>query len=133
MTEIAAESGSDGPVEPKGSAERQRYMRKLVEEGQAKVTTASKLTNGLGDVAHFVLSVKAMIDLAVQNIPQAALPWAGVCVGLQVSTLCPLIPGRNMPVTYLPLDSSKSWKSYKVQPGRPHPCHLQDGLVLQPS
>ncbi|KAK4096083.1 hypothetical protein N658DRAFT_528006, partial [Parathielavia hyrcaniae] len=63
---------------------RQTYMRRLVEEGQAKISRASKITNGIGDVADFVLSVKGIIDLAVQCVPQAALPWAGVCVGLQI-------------------------------------------------
>ena len=62
-------------------------MRKLVEQGRARIATAYKITKGVGDVAKFVLSAKAMIDLAIQNIPQAALPWAGVCIGLQVSAL----------------------------------------------
>ncbi|KAH6636427.1 hypothetical protein F5144DRAFT_508878 [Chaetomium tenue] len=66
---------------------RQMHMRRLVEEGRAKISRASKITNGVGDVADFVLSVKGIIDLAVQSVPQAALPWAGVCVGLQVSSL----------------------------------------------
>ncbi|EAQ91099.1 hypothetical protein CHGG_03034 [Chaetomium globosum CBS 148.51] len=63
---------------------RQMHMRRLVEEGRAKISRASKITNGVGDVADFVLSVKGIIDLAVQSVPQAALPWAGVCVGLQM-------------------------------------------------
>ncbi|KAH6622752.1 hypothetical protein F5144DRAFT_517211, partial [Chaetomium tenue] len=63
---------------------RQMHMRRLVEEGRAKISRASKITNGVGDVADFVLSVKGIIDLAVQSVPQAALPWTGVCVGLQM-------------------------------------------------
>ncbi|KAK4206474.1 hypothetical protein QBC37DRAFT_381060 [Rhypophila decipiens] len=46
---------------------RQNYMRKI--------------TIGVGDVADFVLSAKAMIDLVLQSVPQAApaaLPWAGI-------------------------------------------------------
>ncbi len=65
---------------------RQIHMRRLVEEGQAKVSRASKITNGVGDVAGFILSAKGIIGLAVESMPQAALPWAGVCVGLQVSS-----------------------------------------------
>jgi hypothetical protein len=65
---------------------RQMHMRRLVEEGRAKISRASKITNGVGDVANFVLSAKGIIDLAVQSVPQAALPWAGVCVGPQVSS-----------------------------------------------
>lgn len=63
---------------------RQIHMKKLVHAGQAKITRASKVTNRLGAVADTILSVKGIIDLAVQSSPQAALPWAGVCVGLQV-------------------------------------------------
>jgi hypothetical protein len=70
----------------KDPIQRQIYMKKLVEDGQAKVSAASKITNAVGDVAQFILSAKGMIDLAIQNIPQAALPWAGVCIGLQVSS-----------------------------------------------
>ncbi len=44
---------------------RQMHMRRLVEEGQAKIFRASKITNGVGDVVGFVLSVKGIIDLAV--------------------------------------------------------------------
>ena len=69
----------------KDPAKRQIHMKRLVEKGQAKISTVSKITKGVGDVAHFILSAKNMIDMAIQNVPQAALPWAGVCVGLQVS------------------------------------------------
>ncbi|KAK3381182.1 hypothetical protein B0H63DRAFT_197445 [Podospora didyma] len=68
----------------KDPSQRQAHMRKLVEEGQAKVSTLSKITQGVGNAVQFVLSAKAMVDLAIQNIPQAALPWVGVCIGLQI-------------------------------------------------
>ncbi|KAL1844225.1 hypothetical protein VTJ49DRAFT_3881 [Mycothermus thermophilus] len=63
---------------------RQMHMRRLVEEGRAKISRASKITSGVGDVADFVLSVKEIIDVAIRSVPQAALPWAGVCIGLQM-------------------------------------------------
>jgi hypothetical protein len=66
-------------------SKRQTHMRKLMKEGQAKISASSNITKRVGSVAQFILSAKGMIDLAIQNIPQAALPWAGVCVGLQVS------------------------------------------------
>ena len=84
-TSPMSDAGIDASTEPKDPTERQKHMRRLVEEGQARVATTAKITKGVGDVAQFVLSAKAMIDLAIQNIPQAALPWAGVCIGLQVS------------------------------------------------
>jgi hypothetical protein len=80
-----ASGAGDISAELEDPAKRQKYMEDLVKEGQSKVATASKITKGVGDVAQFVLSAKGMIDAAIQNIPQAALPWAGVCIGLQVS------------------------------------------------
>ncbi|KAM7187580.1 hypothetical protein V8F33_011136 [Rhypophila sp. PSN 637] len=68
----------------KDPSQRQAHMRKLVEEGQVKISRSSKIMQGVGEVVQFVLSAKTMIDLAIQNVPQAALPWAGVCIGLQI-------------------------------------------------
>lgn len=77
-------AGIETSTMPKDHTKRQKYMRKLLEEGQVKVNKATMLKKGVGDIAQFFLSVKAMVDLAVQNVPQAALPWAGVCIGLEV-------------------------------------------------
>ena len=107
-------------------------MKKLVEEGQAKVSTPSKITKGVGDVAQFILSAKGMIDLAIQNIPQAALPWAGVCVGLQVSNH----PHFNCLVsvsTDIHPDPLESCESDKIQPCWHRSCCFQNGLVLRPN
>ncbi|CAG8399702.1 unnamed protein product [Penicillium salamii] len=59
-------------------------MIKLVESGRKKVEKSAKATERVGDFANGVLQCKAVVDLAVQNVPQAALPWAGVCIGLQI-------------------------------------------------
>lgn len=37
-----------------------------------------------GNFSVFVLEAEKLIDAAVRSVPQAALPWAGVCLGLQV-------------------------------------------------
>lgn len=84
-------SDASTPEAPDVSAElkdpitRQKTMEILVQAGREKVATASKFTQGVGDFANSILEAKVLVDLAIQNIPQAALPWAGVCVGLQVS------------------------------------------------
>lgn len=77
-------SASDVAAELYDPAERQIHMKKPVQSGQAKISRASKVTNLLGTAADTILSVKQIVDLAVQSSPQAAIPWAGVCVGLQV-------------------------------------------------
>ncbi|KAL2131012.1 hypothetical protein VTI74DRAFT_5671 [Chaetomium olivicolor] len=62
-------------------------MRELVQRGQEKVSRASRVTTGVGEAADFILSAKKMVDLVLQSVPQAApaaLPWAGVCLGLQI-------------------------------------------------
>lgn len=62
-------------------------MRELVEEDEAKLSKTSNVMNGVSAVAQFAVSVKGLVDAAVQNISQVALPWAGVCIGLQVSNI----------------------------------------------
>ena len=86
IPKIVDSGAGDISAELEDPAKRQKYMEDLVKEGQSKVATASKIKKGVGDVARFVLSAKGMIDAAIQNIPQAALPWAGVCIGLQVGS-----------------------------------------------
>ncbi len=81
----ASASEDNISVELKDPIERQKYMRKLVEEGREKFATTSKIMEGLGNAVGYIQSVKGLIEAAIANIPQAALPWAGVCIGLQVS------------------------------------------------
>ncbi|KAK4119289.1 hypothetical protein N657DRAFT_627137 [Parathielavia appendiculata] len=76
---------TDLSAEIKDPIQRQVHMSELLGKGQANISTPSKITKGVGDVAQFILSAKPIIDAAIQNIPQAALPWAGVCVALQAN------------------------------------------------
>lgn len=67
--------------------QRQKFMTMLVEDGKAKALKSQKIAETLGNVAGTLLSVKPIVD-AVLQIPQtapAALPWAGICVGLNLS------------------------------------------------
>jgi hypothetical protein len=113
--DTSASGADDVSTELEDPTKRQMYMKKLVEEGRAKVSTASKITKGVGKVSEFILSAKDMIDLAIQNIPQAALPWAGVCVGLQASTNPYHFPidVRTIPIN-IHLDTLESWERDKI-------------------
>lgn len=86
----------NGTAELEDPSQRQMYMQKFVQEGREKLVKAkaSKLTKEVGDFAEAILNVKPMVDLSTRNKPQdapAALPWAGVCICLQVSPYYPLI------------------------------------------
>jgi hypothetical protein len=77
-------------AELKDPSQRQAHIQKLVKDGLAKTAKASSITNGVRDFVEAILSVKPVVDFATEDIPQAApaaLPWAGVCIGLQVSLL----------------------------------------------
>ncbi|KAG6039890.1 hypothetical protein E4U41_001848 [Claviceps citrina] len=65
---------------------RQAHMRDLVIKGREKFANDSKMAQAVGDVACFILQARGVIDVAINNVPQAALPWAGVCVALQMLT-----------------------------------------------
>ncbi|RYO82755.1 hypothetical protein DL764_009559 [Monosporascus ibericus] len=81
------ESTDDVSAKLKDPTSRQKHMRELVQKGQEKISKASSITTGVGEVADFILSAKEMVDLVLRGVPQAApaaLPWAGVCLGLQI-------------------------------------------------
>jgi hypothetical protein len=62
------------------------YMAKFVKDGQERAAKASKITEGVGAVANAILQAKPVADIILQipHAAPAALPWAGVCLGLTV-------------------------------------------------
>ncbi|GAP84539.1 putative NACHT and WD40 domain protein [Rosellinia necatrix] len=83
----SSETTTDFPNGRKDQTERYRYMRELVKRGRERIETAPKITSKVGSIADFVLSSKGIVDLTIQAVPQAApaaLPWAGVCLALDI-------------------------------------------------
>jgi hypothetical protein len=65
-------------------ATRQIQMGQLVQAGLKKTEREARIKKGIGDTMQVVLSVRGIIDSAIQAVPQAALAWTGVCLALQV-------------------------------------------------
>jgi hypothetical protein len=61
-------------------------MEQLVHAGLDKTAREAKVKEGLGSTMDTVLSLRNTISSAIQAMPQAALAWTGVCIGLEVSS-----------------------------------------------
>jgi hypothetical protein len=66
-------------------AQRDKILKDAIKSGQERIHKSISATNAVGKVSNFALKFKHVIDFAVGTNPQAALPWAGVCIGLTVS------------------------------------------------
>ena len=80
-----ASAAGEFSLEMETPFQRQASMKAAINRGKAKIETSDKITNATGEVVSFINKFKGVVDVAVSSNPQAALPWAGVCVGLQVS------------------------------------------------
>ncbi|WPJ60798.1 hypothetical protein SMAC4_09902 [Sordaria macrospora] len=64
--------------------DRRRQMMQLINAGLAKTEREAKVKESCGGVVDVVLSVKKIISEAIQTVPQAALPWTGICIALEM-------------------------------------------------
>jgi hypothetical protein len=83
------DSTSDGTEPPNTIKQadptaRREQMHRLVQAGLKKTEREARIMHGIGEAMRPVLSVKSIIDSAIQAAPHAALPWASVCIALQV-------------------------------------------------
>ncbi|KAK4232875.1 NACHT domain-containing protein [Achaetomium macrosporum] len=63
---------------------RRRQMAQLIYAGLDKTEREFKIKEGLGVAVDVVLSARSIISSAIQAVPQAALPWTGICVALEM-------------------------------------------------
>jgi hypothetical protein len=59
-------------------------MQQLVPHGLHKTEKDAQVKQGVGDSIQAALSVKEVVDKAIQASPEAAVAWVGVCFALEV-------------------------------------------------
>lgn len=78
------ESQFENSIEQVNTTKRWWQMEQLVQAGLKKTEGEDKVKQAVGEVLQGVLTVKDIVSLAVQTVPQAALAWTGVCLVVQV-------------------------------------------------
>ncbi|KAN0075121.1 hypothetical protein V8E54_007732 [Elaphomyces granulatus] len=71
-------------IEEKNPVERKSQMTRLIRAGLEKTETEANVKKGAGEAIQVVLSAKDMIGSVINDVPQAALAWTGVCLALQI-------------------------------------------------
>ncbi|KAN0075156.1 hypothetical protein V8E54_007767 [Elaphomyces granulatus] len=71
-------------IEEKNPVERKSQMTRLVQAGLEKTETEANVKKGAGEAIQVVLSAKDLIGSVINDVPQAALAWTGVCLALQI-------------------------------------------------
>lgn len=70
----------------KDPTKRQMFLEMLVRRGQSGVKKTEDISKAAGYVADKILSLKPAMDviLRIPRAAPAALPWAGICLGMKV-------------------------------------------------
>jgi hypothetical protein len=64
---------------------RLHQMRQFVQNGIDRTKKEASIKQGIDDVLQAVHAVRGIMDRAVHAAPEAAVAWATVCLGLEVS------------------------------------------------
>lgn len=72
-------------IQEKNAPIRRAQMYQLIDNGLNKTTQEANIKGSIGTAMQVVNTTKRIISDAIRDIPQAALPWAVVCVSLEVS------------------------------------------------
>lgn len=63
---------------------RQKFSKLLLQHGKDRISKVSNATQKIGEVTKFLQGITKTIDGAIQSIPQAAIPWVGVKMALEI-------------------------------------------------
>jgi hypothetical protein len=63
---------------------RSRQMQKLVQNGLEQTKKEASIKRGIDESLQAVHAVRSIVDNAVRVVPEAAVAWVGVCLGLEV-------------------------------------------------
>lgn len=63
---------------------RQKFSKLLLQHGKDRTSKLSNTTQKVGEVTKFLQGITKTIDGAIQSIPQAAIPWVGVKIALEI-------------------------------------------------
>ncbi|KAL7793793.1 WD40-repeat-containing domain protein [Trichoderma ceciliae] len=74
----------DNQIEQDAVNERRHQMRCLIQTGQDKIEGENKVKSGMRDIMGIIMPMKNLISSTIQAAPQAALPWAIVCMSLEI-------------------------------------------------
>lgn len=75
---------------------RRAQMYQLIDNGVNKTMQEANIKGNIGIAMQVVNATKKLIGDTIKDIPQAALPWAIVCVSLEVSPLA-IVPTATDP------------------------------------
>ncbi|KFA80866.1 hypothetical protein S40288_09798, partial [Stachybotrys chartarum IBT 40288] len=73
---------------------RSRQMQQLVRNGLDRTQRQGSIKQGIDEGLQVWQAVRGTVDKAVQMAPQAAVAWAGVCLGLEILSN-PITEARN--------------------------------------
>lgn len=108
---------------------REAQLKLIVERGLQKIEKAKGITDKYGKFMNIAKSFKSIIDVAVENVPHAALPWAVVSASLNVSLSALDYDGGTSPSNHPVLGAREASKNQQSPIRRSTRGDLLDGFV----
>jgi hypothetical protein len=65
-------------------AKRRAQMRQVIQQGLRRTEKDARAKSGIDDNIQTFMVVKESVDKAIHASPEAAVPWVGVCIALEV-------------------------------------------------